>query len=228
MEALDEAAFGHRIYSAGALRDAMRLYVVTDNAWLRGRALEDCVLEALRGGASFVQLRDKHASVDDLVRQAKALLPLCCEAGVPFVINDSVEAALLAGADGVHVGQDDAACEEARAVLGPHAIVGVSVQTLEQALAAQEAGASYLGVGAVFSTSTKTDAAEVSLDDVSAICAEVSIPVVAIGGINARTMSMLAHRGLDGVAVVSAVFAAEDIEASTRELAALSACVAES
>lgn len=211
--------------SARSLRESMLLYAVTDNAWLDGRALAECVEQALRGGASFMQLRDKGASTEELVCQAQELIVLCRKAGVPFVINDDVEAARLSGADGVHVGQDDAACEEARALLGPQAIVGVSVQTLDQALAAQAAGASYLGVGAVFSTSTKSDAAEVSLDELTAICKGVDIPVVAIGGIGAKTLPRLAQTGIDGVAVVSAVFAAEDIEKATCELAELSRCV---
>lgn len=210
------------------LRDSMLLYAVTDDAWLAGRRLEDCVARALRGGSTFVQLRDKQASTDELVAQAKAIIPLCRQAGVPFVVNDDVEAARLSGADGVHVGQSDEACEDARAALGADAIVGVSVQTVEQALVAQAAGASYLGVGAVFSTSTKTDAAEVSLSELASICEAVDIPVVAIGGIGEKTLPALAGTGIDGVAVVSAIFAAEDIEAASRRLATLSRLVIES
>lgn len=210
-----------RKWTERELRGAMRLYAVTDDAWLGGRTLMQCVSQALAGGATFVQLRDKKASVESLVEQAKELLPLCREAGVPFVIDDDVEAARASGADGVHVGQDDAACEEARRVLGPDAIVGVSVQTVEQACAAQAAGASYLGVGALFGTPTKPDAQLVTLDELHAICEAVDIPVVAIGGLNARTMSALEGTGADGAAVVSAIFAADDIEAATRELFAL-------
>lgn len=203
------------------VRNAMRLYAVTDDAWLNGRTLEDCVAQAVRGGASFVQLRDKRASTDELVEQAAAIIPHCRQAGVPFVINDNVEAALRSGADGVHVGQDDAACTEARRILGPQAIVGVSVQTLEQALEAQAQGASYVGVGAMFATSTKSDAIVVSFEELKGICDALDIPIVAIGGINESTLPQFAGSGVDGVAVVSAIFAHDDIEAATRRLSEL-------
>lgn len=202
-----------------SLRSALRLYAVTDSFWLNGRSLVECVSQALAGGATFVQLREKGASTEELVALAKELLPLCREAQAPLVVNDDVEAAALSGADGVHVGQGDTACAEARRRLGPQAIVGVSVQTVGQALAAQAAGASYLGVGAVFATSTKPDAQVVSLEELRAICRAVSIPVVAIGGIDASVLPRLAHAGIAGVAVVSTLFAAPDIEAATRELA---------
>ena len=131
-------------WSAEAIRRALKLYAVTDNAWLGERTLTECVEEALAGGTTFVQLRDKHASAEDLRAEAEELLALCRAAGVPFVVNDDVECALAVGADGVHVGQDDMACERARALLGPDAIVGVSTQTVEQARAAEAAGADYL------------------------------------------------------------------------------------
>lgn len=206
------------MYPREDLRRAMALYAVTDRAWLGERTLAACVEEALAGGATFVQLREKDAPQAEVVLRARALAPLCRAAGVPFVVNDDVEAARIAGADGVHVGQDDAACADARAKLGPDAIVGVSVQTVEQALAAQAAGADYLGVGAVFGTPTKPDAHEVGVAGLAAICAAVDIPVVAIGGLNARTVPSLAGTGADGAAVVSAIFAAEDIRAATKEL----------
>ncbi|WP_417064600.1 thiamine phosphate synthase, partial [Gordonibacter urolithinfaciens] len=133
------------MYPRENLRRALALYAVTDRAWLGERTLAACVEEALAGGATFVQLREKEAPRTEVVLRARALAPLCRAAGVPFVVNDDVEAARLAGADGVHVGQDDAACADARAELGPDAIVGVSVQTVEQALAAQADGADYLG-----------------------------------------------------------------------------------
>ena len=130
-------------WSAKAIRDALKLYAVTDNAWLGERTLTECVEEALAGGATFVQLRDKQATGEALQAEAEELLALCRAAGVPFVVNDDVECALAVGADGVHVGQDDMACERARALLGPDAIVGVSTQTVEQARAAEAAGADY-------------------------------------------------------------------------------------
>lgn len=202
-----------------SLRKALRLYAVTDGSWLKGRSLPECAGQVLAGGATFVQLREKGASTEELVVLAKELLPLCRAARVPLVVNDDVEAVALSGADGVHVGQSDAACAEARRRLGPQAIVGVSAQTVGQALAAQAAGASYLGVGAVFATSTKPDAQAVPLEELRAICRAVSIPVVAIGGIDASVLPQLAHTGIAGVAAVSALFAAPDIKAATRELA---------
>ena len=196
----------------------MRLYAVTDDAWLDGRTLAECVEQAIAGGATFVQLRDKRASTEELVATAEALVPLCRKAGVPFVVNDDVEAAIAADADGVHVGQDDMACASARAALGSGKIVGVSVQTLEEALEAEAVGADYLGVGAMFGTPTKPEAVDVGFDELRRICAAVGIPVVAIGGLNASTVPALGGCGVDGAAVVSAIFAAPDIEASTKRL----------
>lgn len=212
------------MYPREKLRRALALYAVTDNAWLAGRALSECVQEALDGGATFVQLRDKDSSCAGHVLRARTLIPLCRAAGVPFVVNDDVEAARLSGADGVHVGQGDAACADARAALGPDAIVGVSASTVEEALAAQAAGADYLGVGAVFGTPTKADAAVTGTGGLAAICKAVDIPVVAIGGLNLQTVGALAGTGADGAAVVSAIFAADDIEGAAR---ALRAAVAE-
>lgn len=210
-------------FSPEAIRRDMLLYAVTDRAWLAGRTLVDCVREAIAGGATFVQLREKDLTTEEIVAEAAEIIPVCRAAGVPFVIDDDVEAARLSGADGVHVGQSDAACAEARAALGPKAIVGVSAQTVEEALAAQAAGADYLGVGAMYGTSTKPDAVDVTFEELARICAAVDIPVTAIGGINARTMGSLAGTGVDGAAVVSAIFAAEDIEAATRDLRRLAA-----
>ena len=197
----------------------MLLYAVTDSAWLHGRTLASCVREALAGGATFVQLREKHMSTDELVEEAKTILPICREARVPFLIDDDVEAARLVGADGVHVGQSDTACAEARRILGPDAIVGVSAQTVEQAVAAERAGADYLGVGALIPTPTKPDAVDVTPEELSRICRAVEIPVVGIGGLHLSTIDILDGTGAAGAAVVSAIFAAEDIERDTRELA---------
>lgn len=196
----------------------MLLYAVTDRAWLQGRSLADCVRQAIAGGATFVQLREKDAQRDEIVALGRELLDICRAAGIPFVIDDEVDIALEIGADGVHVGQDDMACENARAMLGPDAIVGVSAQTVEQALAAQAAGADYLGVGALIPTPTKPDAVDVTLEELNAICAAVDIPVVGIGGLNAGTIGRLAGTSADGAAVVSAIFSADDCEAATREL----------
>lgn len=200
------------------LRESMLLYAVTDRAWLRGRTLADCVRQAIQGGATFVQLREKDAPFDEAVALGAELAAICREAGVPFVVDDDVDVALAAGADGVHVGQDDMAACAARELLGPDAIVGVSAQTVAQALAAQADGADYLGVGALVPTPTKPDAADVSLEELRAICAAVDIPVVGIGGLNARTIPQLQRSGADGAAVVSAIFAADDCLAATQEL----------
>jgi thiamine-phosphate diphosphorylase len=196
----------------------MLLYAVTDRAWLHGRSLAECVRQALEGGATFVQLREKDASKEEAIALGKELLSLCRAAGVPFVVDDDVDVALAVGADGVHVGQDDVACAQARAALGPDAIVGVSAQTVEQALRAQADGADYLGVGALIPTATKPDAVDVTPEELRAICEAVDIPVVGIGGLNAGTIPQLEGLGADGAAVVSAIFAADDCLAAAREL----------
>ena len=203
------------------LRASMLLYAVTDRAWLAGRSLAECVEQAIEGGATFVQLREKDAPRDEVVALGRELLAICREAGVPFVVDDDVQAALEIGADGVHVGQDDMACAAARAALGPDAIVGVSAQTVAQALRAQADGADYLGVGALIPTPTKPDAVDVTYDELAAICFAVEIPVVGIGGLNVRTIPQLAGSGADGAAVVSAIFAASDCRAAASELRAV-------
>ena len=199
----------------------MLLYAVTDRAWLRGRSLADCVKQAIAGGATFVQLREKDAPREDIVELGRELCGICRAAGVPFVVDDEVEIAREIGADGVHVGQDDMACENARALLGPDAIVGVSAQTVEQALAAQAAGADYLGVGALIPTPTKPEAVDVTFDELREICDAVDIPVVGIGGLNVHTIPQLGSSNADGAAVVSAIFAADDCELAARELRAV-------
>lgn len=197
------------------LSKALRLYLVTDSRWLGGRTLESCVAEAIDGGITFLQLREKHSDSDAIADAASRLLPLCRNAGIPLVIDDDIEAAAKSGADGVHVGQSDAACADARSILGPEAIIGVSAQTVEQALQAQAAGADYLGVGAMFPTSTKSDADAVSVKELAEICAAVDIPVVAIGGIDETNVHELDGCGIDGIAVISAILAAKDIRAAT-------------
>ena len=196
----------------GLNRRQLALYAVTDRSWLGGKSLAGQVELALRGGASFVQLREKTLDYDSFLAEAEAVGRVCARARVPFVINDSVEIALASGADGVHVGQGDTDCALARAALGPDKLIGVSCRTVEQALRAQAAGADYLGVGAVFPTGTKTDAAPVSRETLREICAAVEIPVVAIGGVCADNIPLLAGTGIAGVAVVSAIFAQPDIE----------------
>lgn len=201
-----------------ALRRSMWLYAVTDRAWLKGRSLAECVQEAILGGTTFVQLREKEAPREEVICLAHELKAVCTRSGVPFVIDDDVELARACEADGVHVGQEDMACTQAREILGPQAIVGVSVQTVDQALKAQSEGADYLGVGAMIPTATKPDAADVSPEKLKAICDAVAIPVVAIGGLNVQTLDVLRGTGVDGAAVVSAIFAADDCEAAARNL----------
>lgn len=204
---------------SGGLRDALRLYAVTDRHWLNGRTLAECVEQAIDGGATFVQLREKILDQENFLREAEELKKLCAARSVPFVVNDNVEIAKKVHADGVHVGQSDMACLEARRILGPDSIVGVSAQTVEQAVLAEEQGADYLGVGAVFATGSKADAESVSFETLKAICAAVQIPVVAIGGINAGNVHQLKGSGIAGVSVISAIFANDDIRAAAKELA---------
>ncbi len=204
----------HRRWDTQAICDGLALYAVTDSRWLKGRRLYDCVREALEGGATMVQLREKEGSTEELVELAQALKPLCAAYGVPLLIDDDVEAARLAGVDGVHVGQSDVACAQARQILGPDAIIGVSAQSVAMAKAAEEAGADYLGVGAVFSTNTK-DAPVISVDTLQDITDAVAIPVVAIGGITQENLGELKGTGIKGVAVVSAIFAAPSITEAT-------------
>ena len=202
-------------------RRSLRLYAVTDRSWLRGSTLYEQVEKALRGGATFIQLREKSLDTESFIEEAGQIKILCEKYHVPFVINDNVEVALAVGADGVHVGQGDMAASDARKKLGAGKIIGVTARTVEQAAEAERQGADYLGTGAVFATSTKGDAKEMSHGTLKEICRSVSIPVVAIGGITAGNVMELKGTGIEGVAVVSAVFASEDIESAARELRGL-------
>lgn len=197
---------------------SMKVYAVTDSMWLNGRALVDDVEKAIQGGATFIQLREKQLDDDAFLALAIELKKITDRYQVPFVINDNVEVAIQMNADGVHVGQSDMEAGDVRGRLGEDKIIGVSVRSLEQALLAQAHGADYLGVGAVFATSTKTDAADVSFETLKEICNAVTIPVVAIGGISLNNVDQLAGSGLDGVAVVSAIFAQADIVSATKAL----------
>ncbi len=205
----------------------LRLYAVTDRAWAADEdALMDQIAAAIDGGAGIVQLREKHLDHDAFLKEAQRFVALCREKGVVSIINDAVDIAAAVGADGVHVGQSDLAAGRAREVLGPDKLIGVSAHSVEEALAAQAAGADYLGVGAAFVTGTKADAVPISRDTIRAITAAVDIPVVAIGGISRDNITELAGCGLDGVAVVSALFAQKDVKAAAKELYALSESIA--
>lgn len=189
----------------------LRLYAVTDRRWLQGRSLAEDVAEALKGGATCLQLREKGRSCQDLLPEALQLKELCRQYDVPLLIDDNLELALACEADGLHIGQNDMPAGQARKLLGPGKILGVSSQTVRQAQAAARAGADYLGVGAVFPTGTKEDAHPVTLGTLQAITAAVDLPVVAIGGITAGNLPHLGQSGIAGVAVVSALFAQPDI-----------------
>jgi thiamine-phosphate pyrophosphorylase len=203
-------------------KDSMLLYAVTDRAWLKGQTLTEQVEACLQGGATFIQLREKELDEDAFLTEAMEIKALCEKFDVPFVINDNIGIAASCNADGVHVGQSDMSAKAARERLGADKIIGVSVQTVSQAIKAELEGADYLGVGAVFSTSTKQDADTVTIGTLSDICKSVSIPVVAIGGISVHNILKLKGTGIAGVAVVSALFAQPDILAAARELLTLS------
>ena len=199
-------------------KEDLLLYAVTDRSWLNGETLYAQVEKALKGGVTFVQLREKALDEQAFLEEAKEIQKLCEQYHVPFVINDNVEIAAQIGADGVHVGQSDMEAGDVREKLGPDRIIGVSAQTVEQAVRAQERGADYLGVGAVFPTGSKADAVEVSHETVRAIMEAVDIPVIAIGGITKDNVSELSGTGICGIAVISAIFAQEDIEGAARVL----------
>lgn len=194
------------------------LYAVTDRHWLGEETLYDQVKKALDGGATFVQLREKNLDREVFLAEAKEIQKLCKEYGVPFVVNDEVSIAKDIDADGVHVGQSDMEAMDVRKILGPDKIIGVSAQTVEQAIIAEKHGADYLGVGAVFTTGSKDDADDVSHETLKAICEAVSIPVIAIGGIAKDNVAELAGSGICGVAVISAIFGQKDIQKATEEL----------
>ncbi len=194
-------------------KETMLLYAVTDRNWVGKQTLSEQVECAIRGGASCIQLREKNLDEAAFLEEAMEMRELCRKYNVPFIVNDNVGIAIRCKADGIHVGQMDMEAGNVRALVGNDMLIGVSAQTVEQALAAQAAGADYLGVGAVFPTATKSDAKTVSYQTLKEICAAVSIPVVAIGGIHKNNIMELAGSGVDGVALVSAIFASEDIEA---------------
>ncbi len=194
------------------------LYAVTDRHWLNGETLYSQVEKVLKGGATFIQLREKNLDEEQFLEEAKEIQKLCREYHVPFVINDNVKIAAAIDADGVHVGQSDMEAGDVRTKLGQDKIIGVSAQTVEQAIEAEKRGADYLGVGAVFPTGSKDDAIEVGKETLKAICEAVSIPVIAIGGIGAHNVGELAESGICGIAVISALFAQPDIEMATKEL----------
>lgn len=198
--------------------EMLRLYAVTDRAWVGKLTLPQQVEAALKGGATCVQLREKNLADASILAEAREISALCKQYRVPFILNDNVALAAQCGADGVHLGQEDMDPAEARRILGPDAIIGVSAHNVAEAKAAVAAGADYLGCGAMFATTTKTNVTALPKETLRAICAAVGVPVVAIGGISKQNLLSLAHCGEAGVALVSAIFAAEDIEEECREL----------
>lgn len=203
-------------------KKTMLLYAVTDRAWVGTQSLYEQVESALKGGVTCVQLREKDLNEEDFLAEAIEIRALCRQYHVPFFINDNVEIAVKCKADGIHVGQDDMAASSVRQKVGDDMMIGVSVHSVSEALEAVKNGADCLGVGAVFPSSTKTDASLVSKDVLCDICDAVDIPVVAIGGISKSNLSELSGTGVDGVALVSAIFAAKDIESECRLLRSLS------
>ena len=200
------------------LAESLLLYAVTDRHWLGERSLYDVVRESLDGGVTFLQLREKDLDDTNFFEEAVRLQQMAAEYGIPFVVNDNVDIALRMNADGVHVGQSDMEAGNVRALIGPDKILGVSAQTVEQAVLAESRGADYLGVGAVFPTGSKDDADSVSLEMLKAICEAVTIPVVAIGGITGDNTPKLAGSGICGIAVISAIYGSQDIYAATVSL----------
>lgn len=199
-------------------KEQLLLYAVTDRAWVGRETLYEQVEDALKGGATIIQLREKELDEKTFLQEAKQLAALCHSYNVPLIINDNVQIALESGADGVHVGMEDAPVEQIRRQTPTDFIIGATAKTVEQAQAAEWAGADYLGVGAVFPSPTKQTAIRITNDQLKEICSSVSIPAVAIGGISLSNMDELAGGGMDGIAVVSAIFGAEIIQAATTEL----------
>ncbi len=197
-------------FTSEEIRASMLLYAVSDRSWLKkGQTLPQVCEEILQSGVTFLQIREKDLDAESFAAEAQELKAVCARHHIPFVVNDSVEVAMKIDADGVHVGQSDIMGRDIRAMIGPDKILGMSARTVDEAIAAQKAGADYIGVGAVFGSTTKKNARYLSVEKLREISNAVTIPVVAIGGINADNLPQLAGSGVDGVAVVSAIFAAE-------------------
>lgn len=194
------------------------LYGVTDRKWLDGRKLVDDVEKSLKGGVTILQLREKHLDDEEFLKEALEIKKICEKYKVPFIVNDNVEVAIKSNAHGIHVGQKDMVAKDVRKLIGENKILGVSAQTVEQALLAEKMGADYLGVGAIFSTDSKSDAESVDISTLKEICKRVKIPVVAIGGICKDNISLLENSGIVGVAVISAIYGENNIEVATTQL----------
>jgi hypothetical protein len=203
-------------------KENLLLYAVTDRRWANKQSLKEQIELSLKGGVTFLQLREKNLSEEEFLKEAKEIKALAKEYKVPFIINDNVDVAMKVDADGVHVGQDDKDAKEVRKIIGKNKILGVSAQTIKQAIKAEKDGADYIGVGAVFPTGTKKDAENLSIEILKKICQSVTIPVVAIGGITKENILKLKGSNIAGVALVSAIFASKDIKQDCQKLKELS------
>lgn len=199
-------------------KENLLLYAVTDRKWLGDRKLVDDVEKSLKGGVTILQLREKELNNEEFLKEALEIKEICKKYKVPFIVNDNVEVAIKSDADGIHVGQKDMVAKDVRKLIGENKILGVSAQTVEQALLAEKMGADYLGVGAIFSTDSKSDAESVDISTLKEICERVKIPVVAIGGISKDNISLLKNSGIVGVAVISAIYGEDNIEIASSQL----------
>ena len=199
-------------------KDMLLLYAVTDRSWTQDQTLYDQIEAALKGGVTIVQLREKNLPEDEFVTEAIRVKELCSRYNVPLIINDNADVALKSGADGVHVGIEDTPVAELRQKVGKDFIIGATAKTVEQAQSAEKAGADYLGVGAVFPSPTKKNAIRITAEKLKEICSSVSVPAVAIGGISLDNVSEIKGCGMSGIAVVSAIFASDDIKKAASEL----------
>lgn len=199
-------------------KEMLKLYLVTDRKWLNGRKLTDDLKKAILGGVTTIQLREKNLSNEEFISIAKEVKKVCQNYHIPFIINDNLEVALAINSDGIHIGQNDIPASIVRKQIGPNKILGVSVHNLKEAFQAKIDGADYAGVGAIFSTETKNDATNVTLDSLKKICDNIDLPVVAIGGINLDNISKLKNINIAGIAVVSAIMNADDITAASGQL----------
>lgn len=199
-------------------KEMLKLYLVTDRKWLNGRKLTDDLEKAILGGVTTIQLREKNLSNEEFISIAKEVKKVCQKYHIPLIINDNLEVALATNSDGIHIGQNDIPASIVRKQIGSDKILGVSVHNLKEAFQAKIDGADYVGVGAIFSTETKNDATNVTLDSLKKICDNIDLPVVAIGGINLDNISKLKDINIAGIAVVSAIMKANDITAASGQL----------
>ncbi len=206
-------------------KSQMKLYVVTDRSWLDGKLFTEEIEKTLQGGATLIQLREKKLSYDEFLKEGKEIKKITDKYNIPLIINDNVEIAISIDASGVHIGQSDMDAAEVKKLIGKDKILGVTAKTVEQAIKAEKDGASYIGVGAAFSTSTKLDTRVITFETIKNICKSVTIPVVAIGGIDENNIMNLKGLGIHGVALVSSIFSKEDVLLATKQMLELTECM---